>query len=799
MNKYEVLGVVGEGAYGVVLRCRNKENGEVVAIKKFKESEDDEVVRKTTLREVKILRMMKQENIVELKEAFRRKGKLYLVFEFVDKNLLELLDMYPNGLDPETVRWCMWQLVKAIEFCHRHDVIHRDIKPENLLLSMADKTLKLCDFGFARALPTREQPLTDYVATRWYRAPELLLGSTRYTTAVDTWAIGCIMGEIADGHPLFPGESEIDQLFIIQKVLGRLTPAHMDMFLRNPRFLGLKFPDMSRPETLEKRYVGKLSKRAMGFMKSVLVMDPGGRKRADELLQGPLFDGLDRGESRPGSSTRRPGSSKPPDNPAARGADGGWRAGAAAGKGSEAPGRGVEARPAEGQQRWQGAAPVTEPPRAQDQGLRLGAQPAKGGAKGGVVVQYHQPAGVAAGSPVGSLRHGASGVPQTGPSWPANAQNAARGAPEQPRGQPSNWSKPAPEEKQPKRSLSKRKVGEGKPGSADGTGGTDSYQPERQGSDAELRAPQKQRATKGNKDGGAGGRRRKGDQEDKATKRAPANAADRGPRGANQRHDQPGWTDAGRRQDQASWDASRVASGSTRHEPGGWEGADSSGLPSIQHHPVQPRQTGDGWNRGGEDEFRSISRAGDYGKEAGPGRDVFRDQRPATRENFGNGRRDPSQPFEDPFDLLPDAPPFFDHAPAAGAQWPPFAPVPGSGAQPPGHAAGPGADPAWASGWGGPPPRDGAVGWGGGRDPGWGQAPAPSGWNQNRDAVGSQPAWGHARPPQTRFDGPEVDTFGPGHQGMDSLDADAESFRNSEFYVAPIPSFTQLKNRQRKG
>jgi cyclin-dependent kinase-like len=104
MNKYEVIGVVGEGAYGIVLKCSNKETGEIVAIKKFKESEDDEIVRKTTVREVKILRLLKQENVVCMKEAFRRKGKLYLVFEYVDKNLLEILDERPNGLDPLIVK-----------------------------------------------------------------------------------------------------------------------------------------------------------------------------------------------------------------------------------------------------------------------------------------------------------------------------------------------------------------------------------------------------------------------------------------------------------------------------------------------------------------------------------------------------------------------------------------------------------------------------------------------------------------------------------------------------------------------
>lgn len=146
MNKYEVLGVVGEGnqnsgAYGVVLKCRNKENGEIIAIKKFKESEDDEIVRKTTIREVRILKMLKHENIVQLKEAFRRSGKLYLVFEYVEKNLLEVLEEHPNGIPVNCtqlprIKWYIYQLCRAIDYCHNNNIIHRDIKPENLLISL---------------------------------------------------------------------------------------------------------------------------------------------------------------------------------------------------------------------------------------------------------------------------------------------------------------------------------------------------------------------------------------------------------------------------------------------------------------------------------------------------------------------------------------------------------------------------------------------------------------------------------------------------------------------------------------
>lgn len=177
MNKFEVLGIVGEGAYGVVLKCRHKETNELVAIKKFKDSEENEEVKETTLRELKMLRTLKQENIVELKEAFRRRGKLYLVFEYVERNMLELLEEQPTGAPSDKVRSYIFQLIKAINWCHKNEIVHRDIKPENLLISSED-VLKLCDFGFARNLSEgTDANYTEYVATRWYRSPELLLGS----------------------------------------------------------------------------------------------------------------------------------------------------------------------------------------------------------------------------------------------------------------------------------------------------------------------------------------------------------------------------------------------------------------------------------------------------------------------------------------------------------------------------------------------------------------------------------------------------------------------------------------------
>ena len=289
-NKYEVLGVVGEGAYGIVYKCKNKETGKYVAIKKFKEV-GDELVKKTMKRELKMLQRLHHPNVVEFQDAFRRKGNLFLVFEFVDKNLLELLQEHPNGLDPNLIRHLIYQLCKSIKYLHEQNIIHRDIKPENLLITDKMES-KLCDFGFARLVSETNEKLTDYVATRWYRAPELLLSQGNYGKEVDYWAIGCIMGELVDGNPLFPGENELDQIHCIQKVLGNLTDKQEEMFYNNPIFNGKSLLNVTKPETLEKRYMGKFSKKAISFMKGLLALDPKKRLNGNTVFKHAYFEKL---------------------------------------------------------------------------------------------------------------------------------------------------------------------------------------------------------------------------------------------------------------------------------------------------------------------------------------------------------------------------------------------------------------------------------------------------------------------------------------------------------------------------
>ncbi|NXS04842.1 CDKL2 protein, partial [Oxylabes madagascariensis] len=231
---------------------------------------------------------LRHENLVNLLDVCKRKKRWYLVFEFVDHTVLDDLEASPSGLDYDRVRKYLFQIMRGIAFCHSHNIIHRDIKPENILVSQSG-VVKLCDFGFARPLAASEEVYTDYVATRWYRAPELLVGDSKYGRPVDVWAIGSLITEMLTGEPLFPGDSEIDQLFHITKCLGNLIPRQQELFYKNPLFAGLKLPEVNELESLEKRYP-KLPPAALDLAKECLQIDPDKRPSCTELLQGDFFN-----------------------------------------------------------------------------------------------------------------------------------------------------------------------------------------------------------------------------------------------------------------------------------------------------------------------------------------------------------------------------------------------------------------------------------------------------------------------------------------------------------------------------
>ncbi|KAB1281504.1 Cyclin-dependent kinase-like 3 [Camelus dromedarius] len=219
MEMYETLGKVGEGSYGTVMKCKHKDTGQIVAIKIFYEK-PEKSVNKIAAREIKFLKQFHHENLVNLIEVFRQKRKIHLVFEFIDHTVLDELQHYCHGLESKRLRKYLFQILRAIEYLHNNNIIHRDIKPENILVSQSGIT-KLCDFGFARTLAAPGDVYTDYVATRWYRAPELVLKDTSYGKPVDIWALGCMIIEMATGNPYLPSSSDLDLLHKIVLKVGR--------------------------------------------------------------------------------------------------------------------------------------------------------------------------------------------------------------------------------------------------------------------------------------------------------------------------------------------------------------------------------------------------------------------------------------------------------------------------------------------------------------------------------------------------------------------------------------------------
>ncbi|KAI1231657.1 Cyclin-dependent kinase 1, partial [Lamprotornis superbus] len=217
MDDYTKIEKIGEGTYGVVYKGRHKTTGQVVAMKKIRLESEEEGVPSTAIREISLLKELNHPNI----DVLMQDSRLYLVFEFLSMDLKKYLDSIPSGqyLERSRVKSYLYQILQGIVFCHSRRVLHRDLKPQNLLID--DKgVIKLADFGLARAFGIPVRVYTHEVVTLWYRSPEVLLGSARYSTPVDIWSIGTIFAELATKKPLFHGDSEIDQIFRIFRALG---------------------------------------------------------------------------------------------------------------------------------------------------------------------------------------------------------------------------------------------------------------------------------------------------------------------------------------------------------------------------------------------------------------------------------------------------------------------------------------------------------------------------------------------------------------------------------------------------
>jgi len=283
MNRYKITKVLGDGTYGSVLRAQNKSTGEWVAIKKMKQKyySWEECMK---LREINSLRKLIHPNIVKLKEVIRENDELHLVFEFMEANLYEFMKGRTKMFPESKVRNIMFQTMQALHHVHKHGYFHRDMKPENLLVS--GDAVKLADFGLAREIRARP-PFTDYVSTRWYRAPEVLLRSSIYNSPLDIWACGGIMAELYTLRPLFPGSSESDQLYKICSVLGTPTQTHWPEGFKLAAQIGFRWPQFT-PTKLE-TLIPTASDEGVSLMYAMMPWDPNKRLSTARVLQHPYF------------------------------------------------------------------------------------------------------------------------------------------------------------------------------------------------------------------------------------------------------------------------------------------------------------------------------------------------------------------------------------------------------------------------------------------------------------------------------------------------------------------------------
>lgn len=282
---------LGEGTYGVVYKARDRNTNEIVALKRIRLEVEDEGIPSTALREISLLRELTHRNIVDLKDCVQEDGRLYLVFEFLDKDLKKYMESCSGLLSPALVKSYLFQCCRGLSYCHSRGVMHRDLKPQNLLVTR-DGILKIADFGLARAYCPPIRPLTHEVVTLWYRPPEILMGAQCYAPPMDVWAIGTIFVEMVTKHALFPGDSEIDQLYKIFRQLGTpdndVWPGVTDLQDWNPAFpVWYKSPFSSA-------VTEHLDASGLELLQACLEYDPKLRISAKDSLLHPYFDDLNK-------------------------------------------------------------------------------------------------------------------------------------------------------------------------------------------------------------------------------------------------------------------------------------------------------------------------------------------------------------------------------------------------------------------------------------------------------------------------------------------------------------------------
>uniref|UniRef100_A0A8C7RF54 cyclin-dependent kinase n=1 Tax=Oncorhynchus mykiss TaxID=8022 RepID=A0A8C7RF54_ONCMY len=300
MELFQKVEKIGEGTYGVVYKAKNKVTGETVALKKIRLDTETEGVPSTAIREISLLKELSHPNIVKLCDVIHTENKLYLVFEFLHQDLKKFMDSSVSGISLPLVKSYLFQLLQGLAFCHSHRVLHRDLKPQNLLIN-AQGEIKLADFGLARAFGVPVRTYTHEVVTLWYRAPEILLGCKYYSTAVDIWSLGCIFAEMVNvslhvqtfqfflqitRRALFPGDSEIDQLFRIFRTLGTPDEVAWPGVTSMPDYKP-SFPKWARQEL--SKVVPPLDEDGRELLRQMLSYDPNKRISAKNALVHRFF------------------------------------------------------------------------------------------------------------------------------------------------------------------------------------------------------------------------------------------------------------------------------------------------------------------------------------------------------------------------------------------------------------------------------------------------------------------------------------------------------------------------------
>ncbi|KAK9138452.1 hypothetical protein Sjap_009046 [Stephania japonica] len=283
MERYRIMEELGDGTCGSVYKALNVDTNDFVAVKKMKRKfySWEEC---TNLREVKSLCKLSHPNIVKLEEIVRENHELFFIFEHMEFNLYQIIRDRRSPFTEEEIRSLMFQVLQGLAYMHRNGYFHRDLKPENLLVT--NGIVKIADFGLAREI-TSKPPFTDYVSTRWYRAPEVLLQSPCYTPAIDMWAVGAIFAELFMLFPMFPGQSEMDQLYKICCVLG--TPDWTDLpeGMNLGRLINLGVSEIA-PTNLSD-VIPNASLEAIDLITQLCSWDPQKRPTAEQALHHPFF------------------------------------------------------------------------------------------------------------------------------------------------------------------------------------------------------------------------------------------------------------------------------------------------------------------------------------------------------------------------------------------------------------------------------------------------------------------------------------------------------------------------------